>query len=347
MLYNGKNIYEDSIKTNDIFRKNYAEGIDAFIENLNRQGEKNRNKFMEGLTDLEAMRQEYLKMLGIDNKAMFNSSKPAEKVLVAKDDLSTIYRLCIYLTDEIPVYALLFVPHAVKDKAPLVVMQHGGGGSPELCMDLIGENNYTNTGLRILERGAVVLAPQLMLWSYQGVEHGRMSDVPFDRAKTDANLKRFGLSITGLEVMAIMKCIDYASGLDVVDSNHIGMIGLSYGGFFTMHTMAADTRINVGLNCACFNSRDAYPWFDMTYRNSANTFHDAEVAALCAPRKLYISIGKEDKVFDWQAGEKEAERAKTYFDAMNCSDNLFVTVWDGGHKVKPVDEPIDYLFDNI
>ena len=41
MLYNGKNIYEDSIKTNDIFRKNYAEGIDAFIENLNRQGEKN------------------------------------------------------------------------------------------------------------------------------------------------------------------------------------------------------------------------------------------------------------------------------------------------------------------
>ena len=63
MLYNGKNIHEDSIKTHDIYRKNYAEGIDALIEKLNRQGEENRNKFMEGLTDLEEMRLKYLKML--------------------------------------------------------------------------------------------------------------------------------------------------------------------------------------------------------------------------------------------------------------------------------------------
>ena len=349
MLYNGKKIYDEAPENGDRYRRAYTLGVDKLIEKLNEEGKKQREEFMppETFSDkIEEYRLMYTKMLGID-KIDGSACPPPVKEYVASDDLGDIYRLTVYLTKDVPFYAMLFVPHDLKSKAPLVVMQHGGGGSPELCMDLIGENNYTNTGLRIRERGAVVIAPQLMVWSLKGVEHGHQSDVVYDRDKTDVNLKRFGLSITGLEVAGIMKCIDYALALDEVDSNHIGMVGLSYGGYFTMHTMAADKRINVGLNCACFNDRDVYPWQGWTYPNSGNMFQDAEVAALCAPRKLYISIGKEDKVFDWQKGEEEAKRAKAYYNAMNCADNLFVTIWDGGHKVKPDDEPIDFLFDNI
>jgi len=349
MIYNGKKIYEEAPEKGDTYRKAYVEGVNAFIADLNNKAKEKRKSFMPPETfkdKIEDYRAIYIKMLGID-KIDSSECPPPSKEYVASDELSDIYRIKVYITKGIPFYAMVFVPHNLKGKAPLVVMQHGGGGSPELCMDLIGENNYTNTGLRILERGAVVLAPQLMVWSLKGVEHGHQSSVTYDREKTDVNLKRFGLSITGLEIAGIMRCIDYASALDEVDSKHIGMVGLSYGGYFTMHTMAADKRINVGLNCACFNDRDVYPWQNWTYPNSANTFQDAEVAALCAPRKLYISIGKEDKVFDWETGVKETERAKAYFEAMNCPDNLFVTVWEGGHKVKPTDEPIDFLFDNI
>ena len=349
VIYNSKKIYEANLAHSDQYRNDYLDGLSKMIESLNQKSRDIRKDFMKDIAKegkLEKYREIYTKMLGID-KIDTSACPPPEKKFVAADDLSNIYRLKIYVTKDIPFYAMLFIPHERKEKAPLVIMQHGGGGSPELCMDLIGENNYTNTGLRILQRGAVVIAPQLMIWNFQAVEHGRQSDVKYDRAETDNLLKRFGMSITGLEVAGIMKCIDYGCTLSEVNSNHIGMIGLSYGGYFTMHTMAADTRINVGLNCACFNDRDMYPWFGWTFQESAFTFQDAEVAALCAPRKLYISLGKEDKVFDWLSGEKEAERAKAYFKSMNCSDNLFVTVWDGGHKVKPTAEPIDYLFENI
>lgn len=349
MIYKGKHILEEAPETGDKYRRAYAEGIDAYISRLNTEGKNNRRCFMppESFKDkIEDYRAMYIKMLGIDRVDNADCPPPT-KTFVASDDMCDIYRLTVYITKEIPFYAMLFVPHEITGKAPLVVMQHGGGGSPELCMDLIGDNNYTNTGLRILERGAVVLAPQIMVWSLPGVERGHQCDVVYDRGKSNNNLKRFGMSITGLEISGIMRCIDYASNLDIVDSEHIGMVGLSYGGYFTMHTMAADKRIKVGLNCAAFNDRDAYPWQDWTYPNSGNTFQDAEIAGLCAPRKLYISIGKADEVFDWHTGEKETERTKAYYNAMNCPDNLFVTVWDGGHRVKTDSEPIDFLFDNI
>ena len=227
MLYNDKNIYEESPDKGDSYRKAYTLGVNKLIEKLNMEGKKNRREFMppESLpAKIEEYRTMYTKMLGID-KLDTPSITTATKEYVGTDDLGDIYRLTVFITEDIPFYAMLFVPHGIKDKAPLVVMQHGGGGSPELCMDLIGDNNYTNTGLRIRERGAVVLAPQLMIWSLQGVEHGHQSEVVYDRDKTDVNLKRFGLSITGLEISGIMKCIDYATKLPEVDSKHIGMVG--------------------------------------------------------------------------------------------------------------------------
>lgn len=78
--------------------------------------------------------------------------------------------------------------------------------------------------------------------------------------------------------------------------------------------------------------------------NSANTFHDAEVAALCAPRKLYVAVGKEDTVFDYQSAIPEAERVKKYFASAGCPENFAFTAWDGGHTVPDNDEGFDFMF---
>lgn len=347
MLFKGKKVFEENVNEADNFRNNYTNGIEKYIEKLNCFGAEEREKYMpwEGFDkNIENYRTEYIKMLGI-YKIKEEKCPPAEKIYVGEDEISTIYRIIVYITPEIPFYGMLFVPHKAKKDAPLVIVQHGGGGTPELCMDLNGKNNYNHLGQRILEKGAVVFAPQLLLWRFDnGIETAPARDAKYNREVINNNLKRFGLSITALEIKGIMKSLDYLEEKVEFDKEKIGMTGLSYGGYYTLYTMAAEKRIKAGYTNACYNDRDAYPWHDMTYHNSGILFQDAEVAALCAPRKLFVSVGKADPVFNYQSAEKIGENPKKYYKAFEAEENYKFSLWEGGHTVDDDDKGIDFMF---
>ena len=339
-------MYKDIVLAGDSYRTNYRDGIDAYVKRLIDEGGKRREEFMpcEHFQEkIEEYRQKYIEMLGID---LICSDDTPEPILerVGEDNDAVIYRTTIYITKEIPQYGLLFVPHGIE-RAPLVIAQHGGGGTPELCSDMNGPNNYNRMVRRLLARKACVFAPQLLLWNCDpNVKLQPLHDIPHQRRSVDYNLKRFGISITALEIKGIMNAITYLSSLPFVDGESIGMTGISYGGYFTLHTMAADTRIKAGVSNAAFNDRNVYPWGDWTYPNCGNTFHDAEVAALCAPRKLYITVGKEDTLFDYKSAIPEAERAKKYFMACGHPDNFVFEAWEGGHTIPSSEECLDFMF---
>jgi len=339
-------MYKDIINDGDVHRLNYRDGISAYIKRLSDESYGVRDRFMmtEKFSDkIEEYREKYIEMLGINNIVSDNNPPPS-LTRVGEDEDAVIYRTIVYITPEIPLYGLLFVPHSAK-QLPLIIAQHGGGGTPELCSDMNGTNNYNHMVRRVLKRGAVVFAPQLLLWNFSDPLPTQPSHaIPYKRADIDKDLKRFGMSITALEIKGIMNAITYLSELSFVDSDKIGMLGLSYGGYFTLYTMAADKRIKSGFSNACFNDRNVYPWCDWSYQNSANTFHDAEVAALCAPRKLYIAVGKSDKVFNYEGSVPEAERVRKYFHAMGCPENFVFYLWDGGHTLPDNDEGIDFMF---
>ncbi|MBE6645032.1 MAG: hypothetical protein E7612_06620 [Ruminococcaceae bacterium] len=337
--------YSNIVSDGDLSRTAYKDGFDAFIKRLEKEGNSNRENSMlsDGFAErIEEYRSKYISMLGLDRISDVGLPEPQIK-RVGEDEDAVIYKTVIYVTPEIPQYGILFVPHGVL-KAPLVVAQHGGGGTPELCSDMNGSNSYNHMVRRLLKRGVAVYAPQLLLWNFdESLPTQPKHDIPYNRDEIDKNLKRFGISLTAVEIKGIMNSITFLSGLDFIDSECIAMTGLSYGGYFTLHTMAADTRIKAGFSNACFNDRNAYPRYDWTYHGSANTFQDAEVAALCAPRKLYVAVGKADGVFDYKFALAEAERAKRYYESFGCPENFVFYLWDGGHTVTDSDEGFDFL----
>ncbi len=346
MEYMNKKIWEENPAAADDYRSRYVEGIQQYIQKKNIQSQNTRRDFMpphELVKNQEYYRKKYREMLGLDHFAN-TSLKAVEMSYVGSDEICKIYRLSVYITDEIPFYAMLLIPHNVKSPMPLVIAQHGGGGTPELCCDMHGKNNYNHMAQRAMAKGAAILAPQLLLWRQDEIETMRAHPIDYDRKKIDEQLKRFGCCITGLEISGIMKSLDYVCTLDEIDENRIAMIGLSCGGYFTLHTMAVDTRIKAGYAIASFNSRDVYGWGEWTYNNSANMFQDAEVAALCAPRRLYALVGKEDQVFDYQSAIPEAERVEAYFEAFGKPENYQFRVWDGGHTVADDEEGYEFLF---
>ena len=329
----------------DSYRQTYIAGIENCLERLNAEAAPQRRKFMNAQTQADGRR--YLsQMLGIHLFEKPTSLSPQLK-FAGESDLGIIYRLTVYIAEEIPFYALFILPKNTQAPMPLVIAQHGGGGTPELCSDLHGKNNYNHMVRRCLERGAAVIAPQLLLWSTVERDTQRCHPVAFNREKVDALLKRFGSSITGLEICGIQRCLDFACSRDDIDSQRIGMIGLSYGGYFSLHTMARDERIKAGYSAGAFNSRDKHCLCDWSYHAAAYHLQDAEVAALCAPRKLYLQVGIEDSVFDYRSAIEEAEQAKNYFRQFGCEDSLRFDVWPGGHTISDHDQGFDFLFDAL
>ena len=349
MEFNGKKIYTEAPQTGDRYRKDYADGLREYVNTLNKEGAQRRRAHMPPETfaeNIEKYRLEYLRMLGVENMDI-SAPERYEREEVGEDETCKIYRYVLHMPEGIPFYGILFVPHDRKSPAPLVIAQHGSGGTPELCADMIGNNNYKSMVRRALERGAVVFAPQLLLWRYRDdlSPTQRQHPIPYDRRSVDVSLKRFGLSITGLELTYIRRAISFFSKIDEVDADNIGMVGHSYGGYFTMHTMAADTRIKAGYASSFFNDRDHYTNFnDWCYKNSGDLFQDAEVAALCAPRKLFLSVGMADNIFDYHYSIPEAQRIKDYYKAFDTPDNLVFCLWEGGHSISPTDEGFDFLF---
>lgn len=347
--YNGKSIYESDVSAGNICRREYLDSINKFIQKKYTESLDNRNNFMKDVAaKQEDYRKRYLAMIG-EPVFPYPDYIPDAKVNhMGKDDFCDIYQLQIEVMPDFWFFGIFMVPFSAH-KAPLVIAQHGGGSIPEICSEFLGESNYNYFTKRALERGMAVFAPQLLLWDFK-IETGEKKvkiDLPFDRGAINNKLRQLGLSITGLEVFCIRRCIDYLNSLDYIDENRTAMMGLSYGGYFSLYTAAADKRIKSIYAAAFFNDRTKINFQDWIYNGSANVFCDAEIASLCAPRRLQIDVGKDDPVFDYTYSVKEGERAAKYYETFNALDNFRFNLWEGGHRFDESEEGFNFFFDGI
>lgn len=337
MKYKNYNLYAQDVHTGDAYRKEYVSSIERLLERKFLEGQKNRTERFSPpklAQNTEACRNEYLKMIGFPFDLVSEEIPSAKCEYVGDDDLSKIYRIQVEVASDFLFYGILMVPNGIK-KAPLVIAQHGGGGTPEFCSDMAGENHYNFFTKRALERGCVVFCPSLLLWCFENIPGWSFPriEIPADRVFLNSRLNQIGYSMTGLEIFCIMRSLDWLCTLRYVDQTRIGMLGLSYGGYFSLHTAAADPRIVSVYDAASFNDRGAVLGEnDWSYANAANLYFDAEVAGLIAPRKLRIDVGRTDEVFDYHASLEEAERARAYYAYHGALDNFCFNLWDGGHR---------------
>ena len=255
---------------------------------------------------------------------------------VARDSLGRISRVHIETLPGVHTYGLFFRPNG-KGPFPLVISQHGGGGTPELCSGFFGSANYNDMTRRVLRRGVAVFAPQLLLWDSGsfGPEHQK-DDI-------DRRLKHIGGSLAALELRRIIRSLDYFTSRRDIDPTRIGMIGLSYGGFYTLFAAAVDTRIKAAV-CSCFfNNRMLYDRPDWVWFDAANRFLDAEVGALVCPRSLYVEVGRKDELFNFRHARPEARKLEGIYRRLGIADKFHYEEHGGGHELDKKDLGINFL----
>ena len=338
----------DRFKYRDLQQRNdYVKSFDNLFNVMEKRAEQNRNDFIVNIQSKEELRQKFFEMLGYPLTSYVpdsNISVKTDESFEMNDMICTRYQL-----EVMPGFYFYGILYEHKEsnrhtKNAFVIAQHGGGGDPEVAGSLLrNSENYNHMVKRVVREDVSVFAPQLLLWN---IAH--CGGIGYDRVAIDTKLKLLGGSITGLEVYCIMKSIDYFSGVDWIDENRVGMIGLSYGGLYTLHTAAADTRIKSALSSCWFNDRLKYsnnP--DWTFSNQAVTFMDAEIASLVLPRKFYIEIGIDDVSFDYKAAQQDIERLQKYAEKDNCPDSLKISIFNGVHEVDTSDVGINFLLDNL
>lgn len=324
--------YSEKNKDANPFKQNYLDSLENLIQGRQKELAAERADYARNLfSNPDAYRADLKKMLGWPLVDCAQDLLPkVQSTKLSDEDGYTVYRMQFEILEGFVLTGLYF-HRCTEERIPLVLVQHGGLGTPELISGFYGSTyNYNQMLERVIAQGVHAFAPQLLLWD-------DAYEVPFDRVKVDARLKRVGSSITAVELYCLIRVLDYFEARG--DILNFGMVGLSYGGFYTLYMAAIDTRIRSAISCAFFNTRDSVAWPDWTWFHSAKQFDDAEVACLVYPRKLCIEIGNKDELFAISDGVKSFERLTALCEAVGTDWFTFIP-FEGNHEFCKDDTPI-------
>lgn len=331
--------YKEEREKSRIYKQEYLNGIERIIDLRQKNAEKIRGEYVKDIFEKqEKYRTAFKEMLGWPLVGHETDGLPgAEFEMLSEESGYTIYRVRFEILNGLKMTGLFFKMNDEEER-PLVIVQHGGLGTPELISGVYGNtSNYNDMLHRIIKHGVHAFAPQLVLWHDD-------YEVPFDRKSIDARLKRVGSSVTALEIYGIKRILDYFEAQEYVST--FGMVGLSYGGFYTLFTTAIDTRIRSAISCSFFNKRDEVPWSDWTWFKSGEMFDDAEIACLVYPRRICIEIGTEDELFNYKYGIESFEKVKKMSEGYS-DDWIELVVFEGNHEFCKDDAPIERLIEDI
>jgi dienelactone hydrolase len=290
------------------------------------------DSFAASLKDHPETRRQMLRVkLGYPPAALSAPGKPRlEKT--GEDALATYYRCWIKVAPDLDQYGLYIVPKGLRRSAPLVISKHGGGGTPEMAT-FQGGSNYHDMVRGAVREGYVVWAPLTVMYPFRDRDQGPA--IPAEvRRDLDARLREAGASLMGLEVAKMSRALDsLLAHRKEIDRSRIAMIGLSYGGFYTLYTAALDPRIKVAV-ASCSFRNEAAPRETGAPAGRPVDMAGPELISLIAPRPIQVQAGINDKGFPIEDVRRAAARTRELLSKTKPnSENAFEFIeFPGGHE---------------
>lgn len=145
-----------------------------------------------------------------------------------------------------------------------------------------------------------------------------------------------GESMIGWRVWDAMRGLDYLQMRPEVDPQRLVTMGISGGGLTSLFTGALDTRVGVCVVSGYFNTfRDSVLAVDHCVDNYAagllNLIEMPDLAALIAPRALFVESGTRDDIFPLPAFKRAVARAEGIYTAFGVPDRFGSEVFEGEH----------------
>ncbi|HUX96601.1 MAG TPA: hypothetical protein VMV47_12785 [Bacteroidales bacterium] len=213
---------------------------------------------------------------------------------------------------------------------PLIIVQHGIGSTPETPFRGGAYHEYAK---ELLKAGFAVLVPMNLM----SVER---------RNRIERLCRLADITLPGIELVRVQNLLDIVLTDTRIDSQKVGMWGVSLGGMATMFWMPLEPRIRAGVVSAWFNHRrnkmavpdERYSCFLETTEDHAffegwlTEFTDFDVVSLICPRPLLIQHGKKDRIAYWPQVVEEYNIAKNHYEKLNIPERIDIDLHEGGHE---------------
>jgi len=285
--------------TSDLTSKMIA-GIDRFLLKQIAQAETNRPKLWQRnlsspeayVRSIESKRKELAVILGLTDPlvsegrfAYFGQTHShSTKRFINPGDFTYIVHEVTWPTlDDMNGAGLLLVPHG-EILGDIIAIPE----ADQFPEDLVSSDNLNDSYVQKLVRsGFRVLIPTLI---NRENNRWKMSN----REWAHRPSFELGRTLAGYEVQKILAAVNILKQTNGTNNRSLGVIGWGEGGRLALYAGALDSGINCTAVCGYFASRQNL-WQEPADHNLfgiLNTFGDAEIASLVAPRSLMIEAGK-------------------------------------------------------
>jgi dienelactone hydrolase len=328
--------FEQSVAASDPLRVEQASELDAYIQAMKQDPVALRALLQPDYSSpkafaasVQAYRKNFCNRIGYPPRGEIPSEAPSFEKM-GEDSIGTYYRVRIAILPAVHMEGIYIVPKAVTGRRPLIIAMHGGGGSPERAL-FNGGSNYHDMVRGGVKRGYVVFAPQ-HLFASPGLAKNLRNTI-------DQRMRLIGTSLTAVEITKITRSLDVLLKRPEVDPNHVGMVGLSYGGYYSLVTAAVDSRIRVVVSSCYYGIQEgryerdelSVP-SDFQFMDRFSLFRDADLVALICPRALQIQAGSNDDSDHRDPGIKQAPISAAYYAKLGLADRFQHVVFEGKHE---------------
>ncbi len=329
-------LYEEEIAASNPIRIQQAHELDSYILSLKNDNSRLHKLFTPDYSSTSAylastikLRKAFAQSIGYPPPGL-PDKEASIFTRLGEDGLGTYYRATIPILPGVHSVGLYIVPKGIKGRVPLIISMHGGGGSPEVAT-FHGGSNYHDMVMGGVKRGYVVWAPQ-HLFSADGYP----GDI---RNRTDDRLRLVETSITAVEIAKITRSLDVLLKRPEIDPKRVAMVGLSYGGYYTLVTTALEPRIKAAVSSCYYGVQEgryetdelSVPT-DFRFTDRFTLFKDSEIVALICPRPLEIQAGAKDNASHREMGKLLAPLSAQYYHGLGMDNKFRFLVFEGGHE---------------
>ena len=328
--------FEQEVSASNPIRSEQVREMDGYIKTLKSDKSRLSALFAPNYSSPKAyeasvskLREAFKKSIGYPIPGEASKETPVF-TQIGEDSLATYFRVKIPVVEGVNADGIYLVPKGLKGRAPLVISMHGGGGSPDVAL-FHGGANYHDMVRGGVKRGYCVFAPTHLF---------RAEGFPNDiRNQIDERMRLVGTSLTAVEIAKISRSLDILLKRPEVDPKRVGMVGLSYGGYYTLVTAAVEPRIKAAVSSCYFGVQEfryagselAIP-SDFKFNDRFSLFLDSELVAMICPRALEIQAGTKDDDEHREGGVTLAPASKSYYEKLGKTDRFRWVIFEGGHE---------------
>jgi len=294
----------------------------------------NALKGINSSEDWESIRadryREMVEMLSLVDVPLEGERSPLNvtKVGTIQQDGFRIDKLYYESSPGLYVPADLYIPDNITEPVPAILYQCGHSRTQKV--------HYQPHARRFAELGFVCLIVETIQWGEVYGEHwGCYSRGWF-------NWYSRGYTPAGVEAWNGIRGLDLLSKLTYVDSEKLGVTGISGGGALTWYIAAMDPRIKAAATVCgnstmesqiCTRTIDGHCDCMMFINTYQRDFHD--LGTLIAPRPLYIAQADRDGLNTVESSRQVYDSLKSFYSMFNAEDNIEFISTPGGHSYHP------------